>query len=142
MGKLAAVLTGVFLAVGCGSPTINVVDPLAVVNWSPHDGATCVDPAWPNLTFSVCLSRPLSAASAATNVTLQTLDSSGALEGAVTATIGLSATDAACVEISGVTLIDATDYALVLEAALEAEDGTALGHQLMSKFRTRDGSCP
>jgi hypothetical protein len=142
MSRTAAVLTGVLLAVGCGSPTINVVDPLAVVNWSPHDGATCIDPTWPDLTFSVCLSRPLSASSATAAISLQTVDAAGVPDGEVTATVGLSTGDPACAQITDATLTADTGYAIVLEAALEAEDGTALGHQLMSRFRTRDTSCP
>ena len=56
------------------------------------------------------------------------------ISGAVTATIELSSTDAACAQISGFTLSDATDYAIVLAALLlpagalgdlSLEDGTA-----------------
>ncbi|MDF1564644.1 MAG: hypothetical protein P1V51_16495 [Deltaproteobacteria bacterium] len=142
MLKKAAVLSGVLWVVGCGSPTINVVDPLAVVNWSPHDGATCIDPDWPGLTLSVCLSQALDPASAGSNVSLQTVDAAGAPAGAVSATVALASGDAACAQLTGFTLDPDTEYAIVLASALAAEDGTELGHQLISRFRTRDASCP
>jgi hypothetical protein len=127
--------------VGCGSPTVNVVDPFAVVNWSPHDGATCIDPAWSNLTLSVCLNREVDAASAEVHVTVRPVLEDGSLGDPVSATVGLAAEDPACVEIREPGLQQATDYAIVLSALLEAADGTVLGHRLISRFRTVDNDC-
>jgi len=130
------------LAVSCGSPTINVVDPFAVLNWSPHDGATCVDQAQAGLRFSVCLNREIDLKSAQSRVGIWLLDD--ALEPATmqAATVELAAEDPACVVLSGLNLIEAGSFAFVLSPSLKAKDGSLLGHQLLSRFYTKDSSCP
>ncbi|HUB08335.1 MAG TPA: Ig-like domain-containing protein [Myxococcales bacterium] len=40
----------------CQAPTLELEVPLAVVNWSPQDGATGVCPSWP---VTVCFNQPI-----------------------------------------------------------------------------------
>lgn len=138
-------LLGGFVALallGCGKPNINFVDPFAAVNWSPHDGASCINKDWPNLTMAVCMSREVDATSAGANASIQAVDANGDPDGTpITASVGLSAQDPACIEFSNPVLQDATDYMIVLDSALTGKDGTVLGHRLTSRFRTTDASC-
>jgi hypothetical protein len=59
------------LLVACQQPALEVETPLAVVSWSPQDGASGVCPSWP---VSVCFSEPLDSASLSGNVLLGTAE--------------------------------------------------------------------
>lgn len=127
------------LAVGCGQPTVNVIEALSVVNWSPHDGASCIGlDAAP----SVCLSRDLSEASLEA-ISLHPSDGTGAMaDSKVTVTASISETEPGCAVLTPTALTPATDYFIVLEPELTAADGTALDRRLIARFRTEDDTCP
>jgi hypothetical protein len=42
--------------VACQAPTLELVVPLAAIDWSPQDGASGVCPSWP---VSVCFNQPI-----------------------------------------------------------------------------------
>jgi hypothetical protein len=109
--------------VACQPPTLEVVAPLAVVNWSPQDGASGVCPSWP---VSVCFNEPLSTSSLSGNVLLGTAeqcqpDSPIANGGTVTAQVqrgdvALVGGSADCVVITPTTPLSAGDcYTIEVE---------------------------
>lgn len=141
MIRLALGTLALVALVGCGRPTINVVDPFAAVNWSPHDGAICVDPDWPNLSVGACLNRTIDASSL-NQVSLRKAAADGSpTDTIIDATVDVSAADPACIEVKQITLEGATDYVIVLDPGLTASDGTRLDKRLTSVFRTLDNGC-
>lgn len=126
-------------AAGCGSPTVNVLEPFAVIDWTPHDGANCIATDW---TLGACMNRDVDAASL-THVTVREVAADGTLStSAEKTTPSLSASDAACIQIKPAGLKDGTEYAIDLDKDLAAQDGTKLGHELVSHFYTATASCP
>ncbi|RMG15339.1 MAG: hypothetical protein D6729_12565 [Deltaproteobacteria bacterium] len=121
-------------SIACGSPSVTITEPLGVVNWSPHDGATGIEVDW---VVSVCLTRPLDAETLG-NATLRVDDGNGAPGGdAVAKTATLTEADPACLEFSKEPLLDpGTTYHIVLGPDLAAEDGMTLGRTLSSQFTT------
>ena len=75
---------------------MNVVQPFAVVNWSPQDGATCIATDW---TLGVCMTRKVDAKTLA-QVKVRPLDSAGTAGDAVTTTNAVSKNDTSCVTIT------------------------------------------
>ena len=118
---------------GCG-PEITVINPLAVVNWSPHDGAVGIEL---NAQPSVCLSIAIDEDSL-DQVSLRVGDAEPGHvpETLVDAEIGLSEIDGACITFAGADFEHDTTYYMVLEPDLRSSDGATLGVRVSSKFRT------
>jgi hypothetical protein len=124
-GKAGLLLLGAacLALVACQPPTLEVVAPLSVVNWSPQDGASGVCPSWP---VSVCFNEPLSSSSLSGNVLLGTAEqcepnSPIANGGTVTAQVqrgdvALSGGSASCVVITPTApLTDGACYTIEME---------------------------
>jgi len=129
MVKQALVAVGAaFVLWGCGDPQLEVNVPLAVVNFSPHDGAAgiAVD-ARP----TVCFNREMNPADAAGMLVLEK-DTGEAVAGqsvAATASLRCLALEHAPLEANGAYLVRAKE-------GLSASDGAQLAVEIVSRFRT------
>ncbi len=127
-------------AAGCGQPTVNVVQPFAVVNWSPQDGATCIASDW---TLGVCMSRAVDAKTLA-QVKVRPLDASGTAGTAVKTTNAVSKNDASCVTLTppSAGLAPNAEFEIELDKGFGSSDGATLGQTLTSRFHTTAPGCP
>ncbi|MGI5864211.1 MAG: Ig-like domain-containing protein [Myxococcales bacterium] len=130
MHNKALIAVGFALALSaCGEPSLEVNVPLAIVNVSPHDGATEVDlQAEP----VVCFNRDMDPALAEGFLVLQT-EASGAEVGQ-----GISQSGSPrCLVIEHVGLESDGAYVVRAKEGLAAADGSELAVEIVSRFRTR-----
>jgi hypothetical protein len=129
MIKRAAGIAGLaLLLVACGEPQLEVAVPLAIVNVSPHDGATGIDPQAKPI---VCFNRDVSAAGATGFLQLEDEDSGEAISQGL-ATAG----NARCLMIDHAGLKADTGYVLRASVGLPSSDGAELAAEVTSRFRT------
>ncbi len=132
--RLLWLLPSLFLFASCGPPELHVHNPLAALNWSPHDGASGIElEAEP----SVCLSRKLDEGT----LDFASLRSGDAEPGKipqakVPVTVELSDVDEACIVFREPDLQPGATYHMVLEPGLASRDGQVLEVSLYSRFRT------
>lgn len=127
-------------AAGCGQPTVNVVEPFAVVNWSPQDGATCIATDW---TLGVCMTRAVDGKTLGA-VTVLPLDASGKPGTAVKSAVAVVKSDSSCLTITPTPsgMKANTEYEMHLDKGLGSTDGATLGQVLVSRFYTTAPGCP
>lgn len=130
MYNKALVALGVALAVSaCGEPSLEVNVPLAIVNVSPHDGATEVDPQVKPL---LCFNRDMDAALASGFLALET-EADGTEVGQ-----GISQSGSPrCLVVEHAGLESNAAYLVRAKEGLTAADGSALAVEIVSRLRTR-----
>lgn len=128
MHKPLMTALGLLALAGCGDPKVEVVFPLGIVNVSPHDGATGIETS---VQPTVCFNRDVDPASLGDALALEE-EGAGALPGQSPK----ATSSARCVAIDAGALEADTAYVIRIKATLEAQDGTALGTEITSGFRT------
>lgn len=113
----------------CGDPKAEVVVPLAIVNVSPHDGATNIAP---DAVPTVCFNREMDAATAIGALGLRAEDAPANVEGMILRAAG----SAQCLSIDHDSLAADTAYVVTAAKELKSADGTPLGLEIVSRFRT------
>jgi len=113
----------------CGAPTVEVVVPLAIVNVSPHDGATAIaTDAVPTL----CFNREMDVDGAKGALSLRVEGEASNVPGLSIKAAGL----AECLSLDHDELQPETNYVIVAAKGLPAADGTQLVLDATSRFRT------
>jgi hypothetical protein len=129
MGKNASLALCAALALaGCGSPKVELIFPLAIIDVAPTDGATGVDPATQP---TVCWSRPMDPALAARSLLLQ--QENGDAVGGQSLSAG---SDSHCLLIQHDRLQGNAFYFIRALKGLSSSDGQSLAAEVSSRFRT------
>ena len=113
----------------CGDPKVEVVVPLAIVNVSPHDGATGIAPA---AVPTVCFNREMDLTAAKGSLELRVDGETSNVPG-----LGIKAAGVLeCLSLDHEDLLADTAYVIVAKKGLAAADGTLLAVEVSSRFRT------
>jgi hypothetical protein len=113
----------------CGDPKVEVVVPLAIVNVSPHDGATGIAR---NAVPTVCFNREMDVTGAKGSLAMRVDGETGNVPG-----LGIKAAGVAeCLSLDHDDLLPDTAYVIDAAKGLPATDGTLLAVTVASRFRT------
>jgi hypothetical protein len=113
---------------GCGQPKVEMIVPLAIINFAPADGATEVDLATKPV---VCFNRSMTSSVAAGSLVLE-LESGETAGGQALA----SGADPHCLAIEHDRLQASSGYVIRALEGLRSSEGQGLAAEVSSRFRT------